>query len=110
MAQGEASRVWEAPGQLVVVTVAHGAFPRACALDSKHYPLLLCPFQGIDTQKAGLLAPLLVRNQETGQILVNLDRDVMTLIREAKYLQQMEVAVPKSARLVLLQVRLSMGC
>jgi hypothetical protein len=60
--------------------------------------------QGIDVQKAGLSAPLLVRNHETGQILVNLDRDIMTLIREAKYLQQMGVSVPESARLLLLQV------
>jgi dynein heavy chain len=37
--------------------------------------------QGIDAQKAGLSAPLLTRNSETGQLLVNLDRDVMALIR-----------------------------
>ncbi|KIZ06068.1 Dynein gamma chain, flagellar outer arm [Monoraphidium neglectum] len=59
--------------------------------------------KGIDAQKAGLASPLLVRHPDSGQLLVNLDRDVMTLIREAKYLQQMEVAVPESARLLLLQ-------
>jgi len=37
--------------------------------------------QGIDAQKAGLASPLLVRHPDSGQLLVNLDRDVMTLIR-----------------------------
>ena len=39
------------------------------------------PHQGIDAQKAGLSAPLLVRHPDSGQLLVNLDRDVVTLIR-----------------------------
>jgi hypothetical protein len=37
--------------------------------------------QGIEAQKAGLASPLLVRHAETGRLMVNLDRDVMTLIR-----------------------------
>ena len=37
--------------------------------------------KGIEQQKAGLQAPLLVRHPETGQLLVNLEKDVMQLIR-----------------------------
>lgn len=37
--------------------------------------------RGIEQQRAGLGAPLLVRHPDSGQLLVNLDRDVMTLIR-----------------------------
>jgi dynein heavy chain len=37
--------------------------------------------KGIEQQKAGLQAPLLVRHPDSGKLLVNLDRDVMQLIR-----------------------------
>jgi dynein heavy chain len=41
--------------------------------------------KGIEQQKAGLQAPLLVRHPETGQLLVNLEKDVMQLIRYVIY-------------------------
>ncbi len=37
--------------------------------------------KGIEQQKAGLQAPLLVRHPDTGALIVNLDKDVMQLIR-----------------------------
>lgn len=53
---------------------------------------------------AAAQAPLLVRHPETGQLLVNFDKKVMELMREAKYMAQMNLHVPDSARQVLLQV------
>lgn len=44
-----------------------------------------------------------MRHPETGSLLVNLDRDVMALIREARHLQQMGADVPEAARALLLQ-------
>lgn len=37
--------------------------------------------KGIEQQRAGLQAPLLVRHPDTGQLLVNLDKELMQLIR-----------------------------
>jgi dynein heavy chain, axonemal len=59
--------------------------------------------RGIEQQRTGLQAPLLVRHPDTGQLLVNLDRELMQLIREAKYLQAIGVHVPEPARQLLLQ-------
>ncbi|CAG9462434.1 unnamed protein product [Pedinophyceae sp. YPF-701] len=57
----------------------------------------------IDRDKAGLNATLLVRHPETGRLLVNFDRDILQLMREAKYLQRMGIEIPESAKMVLLQ-------
>ena len=53
--------------------------------------------------KAGLQATLIVRHPETGNLLVNFDREISQLMREAKYLQRMGIEVPESAKMVLLQ-------
>lgn len=37
--------------------------------------------KGIDQQRAGLQVPLIVRHPDTGQLLVNLDKELMQLIR-----------------------------
>uniref|UniRef100_A0A383W453 AAA+ ATPase domain-containing protein n=1 Tax=Tetradesmus obliquus TaxID=3088 RepID=A0A383W453_TETOB len=59
--------------------------------------------KGIEQQRSGLSAPLLVRHPDSGQLLVNLDKELMQLIREAKYLQLIGVHVPEAARTLLLQ-------
>lgn len=37
--------------------------------------------KGIEPQRAGLQAPLLVRHPDTGRLLVNLDKELMQLIK-----------------------------
>ena len=59
--------------------------------------------KSIEQCKAGLAAPLLVQHPETGKILVNFDKEIMQLVREAKYMQRFNIAVPESAQMVLLQ-------
>lgn len=59
--------------------------------------------RSIEQCKAGLAAPLLVQHPETGKILVNFDKEIMQLIRETKYMQRFNIAVPESAMMVLLQ-------
>lgn len=59
--------------------------------------------RGVDAQRAGLSAPLLVRRPDGGALIVNLDRDVMALIREGRHLSQMGAAVPEAVRALLLQ-------
>ena len=59
--------------------------------------------KSIETSKAGLQATLIVRHPETGNLLVNFDREISQLMREAKYLQRMGIEVPESAKMVLLQ-------
>ena len=65
--------------------------------------------KSIEQCKAGLAAPLLVQHPETGKILVNFDKEIMQLVREAKYMQRFNIAVPESAQMVLLQVRRRRG-
>jgi dynein heavy chain len=59
--------------------------------------------KSIEQCKAGLAAPLLVQHPESGKILVNFDKEIMQLVREAKYMQRFGIAVPESAQMVLLQ-------
>uniref|UniRef100_A0A7S0GLB7 Dynein heavy chain n=1 Tax=Micromonas pusilla TaxID=38833 RepID=A0A7S0GLB7_MICPS len=59
--------------------------------------------KSIEDSKAGLQATLIVRHPETGNLLVNFDKEIMQLMRETKYLQRMGVEVPESAKMVLLQ-------
>ncbi|MEW5318622.1 MAG: hypothetical protein WDW38_009830 [Sanguina aurantia] len=59
--------------------------------------------RNIDQCKAGLAAPLLVQHPETSRILVNFDKEIMQLVREAKYMQRFNIGIPESAQMVLLQ-------
>jgi len=59
--------------------------------------------KSIDNVKASLQATLVVRHPDDGKLYVNLDRQIMQLIREAKCLERMEIDIPSEARIVLLQ-------
>lgn len=59
--------------------------------------------RSVDASKAGLQATLIVRHPESGNLLVNFDKEIMQLMRETKYLQRMGIEVPESAKMVLLQ-------
>ena len=59
--------------------------------------------ESIETAKAGLQATLIIRHPEDSRLYVNFDAEILQLIREAKCLDRMGVAIPESARIVLLQ-------
>eukprot|EP00854_Cymbomonas_tetramitiformis_P001067 gene1068-1616_t len=59
--------------------------------------------KSIENAKAGLQATLIVRHPESGKLLVNFDKEIVQLMRETRYLQRMDVEVPESAKMVLLQ-------
>jgi dynein heavy chain len=44
-----------------------------------------------------------MNTQETGKLYVNFDREIFQLIREAKCLVKLEVAIPEGAKMILLQ-------
>lgn len=57
--------------------------------------------RSIEAAKAGLQATLIVRHE--GRLFVNFDREILQLIRETKWLIRMDIEVPESAKMVLLQ-------
>eukprot|EP00854_Cymbomonas_tetramitiformis_P002070 gene2070-2767_t len=59
--------------------------------------------KSIEGSKAGLQASLLVRQPQTGRLVVNFDKEILQLLRETRYLQRMGVTVPEGARMVALQ-------
>lgn len=59
--------------------------------------------KSIEAAKSGLQATLIIRHPRSGMLFVNFDREILQLIREAKFLQRMGIDVPESARMVLLQ-------
>ena len=59
------------------------------------------PTQEISDDKLNM--PLLRRDDASGMLFVNFDREILQVIREAKFLQRMAIDVPESARMVLLQ-------
>jgi dynein heavy chain len=59
--------------------------------------------KSIESSKAGLQATLIVKHPETGDLLVNFDKEIIQLMRETRYLQRMGIEVPESAKMVLLQ-------
>uniref|UniRef100_A0A7S0HBM9 Uncharacterized protein n=1 Tax=Hanusia phi TaxID=3032 RepID=A0A7S0HBM9_9CRYP len=59
--------------------------------------------KSIEAAKSGLQATLIIRHPRSGMLFVNFDREILQLIREAKFLQRMGIEVPEGARMVLLQ-------
>ena len=57
----------------------------------------------IEAAKAGLQATLIIRHPTTGKLYVNFDQELFQLIREAKCLAKLNVDIPESAKIVLLQ-------
>ena len=46
-----------------------------------------------------------MRHPETSQPIVNFDKDIAKLVKEAKYMKRMGIPIPSVAQMVLLQVR-----
>jgi dynein heavy chain len=57
----------------------------------------------VEAAKAGLQATLIVRHPETNKLYVNFDPEIFQLLREARCLVKLDITVPESAKLVLLQ-------
>jgi dynein heavy chain len=57
----------------------------------------------IDAAKAGLQATIIIRHPDTGKLYVNFDLELFQLIRETKCLVKLDVAIPESGKIVLLQ-------
>lgn len=57
----------------------------------------------VENAKAGLQATLIVRHPENNKLYVNFDKEILTLIREAKCLTRIGIDIPESAKIVLLQ-------
>eukprot|EP00887_Chlorella_sp_A99_P001633 scaffold8.g1633.t1 len=59
--------------------------------------------RSVEAAKAQLSATLLGQHPQTGKYFVNFDKEVLQLMREAKYMRRLGLAVPDSAQMVLLQ-------
>jgi dynein heavy chain len=60
-------------------------------------------WQAVDACQSGLNASLLVRRPADGQLLVNIDPQLMQLIKETKIMQKLKLEIPESAKLLCLQ-------
>ena len=56
--------------------------------------------QAVETARTGLNASLLVEHPDTGELFVNFDPDILELIQEAKYMNKLQLSVPKAAVLL----------
>lgn len=59
--------------------------------------------KSVENVRQGLNSTLLVRHPETALPIVNFDKDIAKLVKEAKHMQRMGIAIPNSAQVVLLQ-------
>ena len=57
----------------------------------------------IESAKAGLQATLIIRHPDTEKLYVNFDQELFQLMREAKCLAKLNVDIPESGKIVLLQ-------
>lgn len=60
--------------------------------------------ENIERSKTFMRAPLIVQHPKKARLLVNFHMDVLQLMHEAKYLQQLNIPVPESALKVSIQV------
>lgn len=56
----------------------------------------------VENAKAGLQATLIIRHPENNKLYVNFDKEILTLIREAKCITRIGIDIPESAKIVLL--------
>jgi dynein heavy chain len=59
--------------------------------------------ESIETSRAGLQATLIIRHPEDSKLYVNLDAEILQLIREARCLDRIGIEVPEAARIILFQ-------
>ena len=59
--------------------------------------------KSVDSVWQGLNATLLVRHPETAQPIVNFDKDIAKLVKEARCMRRMGIPIPSVAQMVLLQ-------
>ena len=59
----------------------------------------------VDEAKSGLKANIIIRHPQDGKLYVNMDPEILQLLREAKCLDRMGIEIPDSAKMVLLQER-----
>jgi dynein heavy chain len=57
----------------------------------------------VETAKAGLQATLIIRHPQTNKLFVNFDPEIFQLLRESRCLVKLDIAIPESAKLILLQ-------
>ena len=59
--------------------------------------------ESIETSRAGLQATLIIRHPEDSKLYINLDPEILQLIREARCLDRIGIEVPEVARIILYQ-------
>ena len=57
----------------------------------------------VEKAKAGLQATLIIQHPSNNKLYVNFDSEILTLIREAKWLARIGIELPENAKIVLLQ-------
>jgi len=60
-------------------------------------------WQAVDAANTGMQASLFVRHPTTNRLVVNLDKQILQLIRETKSMQKLRMEIPESAHLLCLQ-------
>jgi dynein heavy chain, axonemal len=59
--------------------------------------------KAVDAAQSGLAASLLVRDPESGRLLVNRDQQVLQLLRETAIMQKLKLEIPESAKVLCIQ-------
>ena len=59
--------------------------------------------RGVETAKSGLQSTLIVRHPQSNKLHVNVDHQILELLRESKCLMRIGYEIPDSAKMVLMQ-------